>query len=654
MRGDRARQYQGLAALPVRLVRLEHEEHRDIHFGRRDVGEMKPDNALNVKSIDWKSPQKLVRLSDGQVLPLSISSCIGETDEVFERNGRFYVKCHNGDALVVPLYVAADALRCGGIIIPLKIKEVETAKEYECFQQLSEFHYRGHRLHGRTAVLIATTEYPLLPTVLGYIQLATPFFMNKCRAEIINAPFKGGFVQWERWDKKTSSKFINVFVRIARTVVHPEFRGLGLGQLLVRHATEFAREHWHIAKLKPLFLEIVADMLKYVPFSERAGMHFIGSTEGNIHRVARDMSYLIGQKRKVLAGEVAREDSVGVVDLQVGYMNNALALMRRYGLRREELGSKLQKIMESMTLEDYEQFQSIVRLPKPTFMCGLNAQSEEFLLDRIKSNTPPRPEPLSLIAISSPLSHSITFTKLSIHYTSHVARTRKTQTVQKAFGVTPGDIKATVVKNLDFTIRPKEVVLISGASGSGKTTLVELLMSRGQPGANVILDGCCFLPRDAHIGILRPVKSRAPVIQLVGGNDTRRALHVLNIAGLTEAFLYFKRFDELSAGQKYRLMLARLIDTGSNVWLADEFCSALDEVTASIVAHNLQRHARRIGATVIVAAPHFETFIRSLRPDRVLKLTTAWEWQSYTGEEFIALAAQSKLQGKPNVATIAS
>jgi ABC-type phosphate/phosphonate transport system ATPase subunit/GNAT superfamily N-acetyltransferase len=581
---------------------------------------------------------------------VSMSTCIGDKDELVERSGHFFVRCLNGEAQLLPLYVRSETLRCGGIVIPLKIKEIETDKEFEGYQQLSEFHYRGHQLHGRTAVLIATTEYPLLPAVLGYIQLATPFFMNKCRSDVVNSPFQVGPIAWTTWNKQTSSRYINVFVRIARTVVHPEFRGLGLGQTLVRHAHEFAEKHWHVAKLKPHFMEIVADMLKYVPFSERAGMAFIGLTQGNLHRVAKDMAYLIGQKKKVLAGEVAREDSVGVVDLQVGYMNNALALMRKYKISKEELGVKLKKIMESMTLEDYEQLQSIVRLPKPTFMTGISQEAVDFLAARLKSISPARPESLNLHPLT-PLNHSLSFSKLSIHYRSLVARTKQTQTIQKAFGVSPGNVKVTVVKNLDFDIKPKEVVLICGASGSGKTTLIDLLLDRGKPRSNMLIEGNCFVGRNATVGVLQPVKSKLPIIQLVGGNDTHRALHVLNIAGLTEAFLYFKRFDELSAGQQYRLMLARLIDSGANVWLADEFCSALDEVTASIVAHNLQRHARRVGSTVVVAAPHFETFIRSLRPDKVLKLTSAWEWQAYTTADFLAMAARSKLQGRSNVGT---
>ncbi len=613
----------------------------------------KRESRLQVKSINWKSPHKLVRLSDGQVLTLSVSSCVGWDDEIVVRDGRYLVQCLNGDAQILPLYLRSDTLRCGGVVLPLKIKEIETEHEYESFQKLSEFHYRGHRLHGRTSVLIATTDYPLLPAVLGYVQLATPFFMSKCRANIVNSPFAEGHVSWQQWDKSASRKFINVFVRIARTVVHPEFRGLGLGQLLARHAQDFARDHWHIAKLRPLFFEIVADMLKYVPFPERAGMHYIGLTEGNLHRVAKDMAYLLSRKKKVLAGEIAPEESVGVVDLQVAYMNSAISLMRRLKLDSDGLGSRLEKIVRSMTLEDYEELQSLIRLPKPSFMSGLTLGSEAFVKQRLQKIAPERLPALSITPIK-PMKHSIAFNDFSVHYTSFVARTKKTQTVQKAFGVNPGAIKTTIVKQLRLTIKPKEVVLICGASGSGKTTLVDLLTNRGQAFDNMLAEGTCFLGRDCKVGVLQPVRSKLPIIQLVGGNDTHKALHVLNIAGLTEAFLYFKQFDELSAGQRYRLMLARLIDCGANLWLADEFCSTLDEVTASIVAHNLQRHARRIGATVVVAAPHFETFIRSLRPDKVLKLTSAWDWRVYTGQQFISLASQSRLQERTNAAPAAS
>ncbi|MGK6902233.1 hypothetical protein MMF79_00027805 [Klebsiella pneumoniae] len=62
--------------------------------------------------------------------------------------------------------------------------------------------------------------------------------------------------------------------------------------------------------------------------------------------------------------------------------------------------------------------------------------------------------------------------------------------------------------------------------------------------------------------------------------------------------------SEMSDGQKYRLKIAKLIESGAKVWAADEFGAVLDRVTAQVVASNLQRAARKVGATVMVAMTH--------------------------------------------------
>jgi hypothetical protein len=79
---------------------------------------------------------KIVRLSDGQTLTVSVSSCVGQGDDVIERDGGYFVPCLNGEAQLMPLYVRSETLRCGGIVVPLKIKEIETEHEYERFQKL--------------------------------------------------------------------------------------------------------------------------------------------------------------------------------------------------------------------------------------------------------------------------------------------------------------------------------------------------------------------------------------------------------------------------------------------------------------------------------------------------------------------------------------
>jgi len=117
--------------------------------------------------------------------------------------------------------------------------------------------------------------------------------------------------------------------------------------------------------------------------------------------------------------------------------------------------------------------------------------------------------------------------------------------------------------------------------------------------------------------------------------DVSSALFLMGLVGLSDAFVYLKRFDELSRGQQYRVMLARLMAAGRNVWLVDEFCANLDPVTANVVSDKLQSIARELGATVVLGAPHCESFISALRPDKVVQLTTSWEHTVIRGDEFL-------------------
>ena len=160
------------------------------------------------------------------------------------------------------------------------IKEITEPDEADAYEALAQFHYRGHMLRGRTAKLIVRSFHPAYPRVIGYIELATPFYMNKARASVLNARFRGQGVGWDVWDMAATKRFTNVIVRIARCIIYPEFRGLGLGQILVKHAAEFARTRWQVARMKPQFLEVSADMLKFVPFAQKAGMTYVGETEG--------------------------------------------------------------------------------------------------------------------------------------------------------------------------------------------------------------------------------------------------------------------------------------------------------------------------------------------------------------------------------------
>jgi ABC-type ATPase with predicted acetyltransferase domain len=77
---------------------------------------------------------------------------------------------------------------------------------------------------------------------------------------------------------------------------------------------------------------------------------------------------------------------------------------------------------------------------------------------------------------------------------------------------------------------------------------------------------------------------------------------------LNDAFLFLRTYGQLSDGQKYRYRLAKLLETGKDWWILDEFAATLDRDTAKIVAFNLQKIARQAGKTVIAATTHRDLF----------------------------------------------
>lgn len=591
-----------------------------------------------VKAIKLCKPLKEIYLDDGTTLLLPRSAWVSEGDHVELTEDSAWVVCKNGLSQIFPSYAAREQLRVGGLDLEILIKEITEPEEFAAYQSLTHFHYRSRTLYGRTSTLIVRNFHPIYPKVIGYIELTSSFYMNKARNTILNAPFQANNISWEVWDKETGRCYIHIIARIARCVVYPEFRGLGLGQLMIKHVAEFARERWQVAGLKPYFLEISADMLKFLPFAQKAGMIFIGETEGNLKRVAKDMAYLLRNKERVQRGEIVKkEDTLGIVDKQVSRMNRAIRLMEEQNWSQEELVARLEKLSTTSVLRDFNLFHDIVSLPKPTYLQGLIPEAETFLQKRVAEIAPKNgyaSPPLKVEPINEP----IVFKEIAMFHQSRVRRTQQTHAIQQAFGISPDDIYHKVVHNLSLTLNPGDVVLLTGPSGCGKTTLLDLLAEKEHAG----LTGDICWPDNYYPGVFAPIQSQKPLISLLSKQDIQSALYLMGLVGLSDAFVYLKRFDELSNGQQYRAHLAQLIASGCNVWLADEFCANLDPVTANVVADRLQRIARQLNSVLIVASSQPETFVNALRPDLVIHLTTAWEHQVISGSEFVSSFQKSK------------
>ena len=187
----------------------------------------------------------------------------------------------------------------------------------------------------------------------------------------------------------------------------------------------------------------------------------------------------------------------------------------------------------------------------------------------------------------------------NISYKTKTDITPRTIKVSEAFGLGVDNFQEHVLyDNVELKIGSTDIVLITGSSGSGKSVLLRAF--KKDLGAEAIdMAGVEFEPTK-------------PLIDTVG-ETFEQGLELLSRVGLNDAFLFVRRYDQLSDGQKYRYRLAKLIESGKQFWIMDEFASTLDRDTAKIVAFNVQKLARKLGKAVIAATTHTDLF-EDLRP----------------------------------------
>lgn len=164
---------------------------------------------------------------------------------------------------------------------------------------------------------------------------------------------------------------------------------------------------------------------------------------------------------------------------------------------------------------------------------------------------------------------------------------------------------------LTFAVAGGEALAVTGANGAGKSSLLRLLAGLIRPaGGRLAFDGGdveLTLGEQAHyLGHGDALKAALSVSEnldfwarYLGGDPAKgeRALDRMGLGGLQGLPAAY-----LSAGQRRRLALARLLVVPRPVWLLDEPQAALDASGATLLAELMGEHLALGG--LIVAATH--------------------------------------------------
>ena len=176
-----------------------------------------------------------------------------------------------------------------------------------------------------------------------------------------------------------------------------------------------------------------------------------------------------------------------------------------------------------------------------------------------------------------------------------------------------------ILRDIDFTLAPRETAAIVGASGSGKSTLLSIIAGLDTPTRGTVrLDGVDLfaIDEDARaavrarkvgfvfqsfqlLGNLTALENVMLPLELAGRRDSRKAAsEMMARVGLSERLSHYPRV--LSGGEQQRVALARAFVVQPAVLLADEPTGSLDFATGETVMELMFDLNREQGTTLVL------------------------------------------------------
>ncbi|MEP3347755.1 MAG: heme ABC exporter ATP-binding protein CcmA [Litoreibacter sp.] len=170
--------------------------------------------------------------------------------------------------------------------------------------------------------------------------------------------------------------------------------------------------------------------------------------------------------------------------------------------------------------------------------------------------------------------------------------------------------EVTVLAGVNFDVAAGEALILRAPNGAGKTTLLRCLAGLTPPVAGRLKFSTEDVAYAAHADGLKAQLSVEENLQfwadIFGTKTISPAVETFELQDLLS-----RRAQDLSAGQKRRLSLSRLMLTGRAIWALDEPTVSLDADNVARFAAAVTQHLRQGGSAIL--ATHIDLGLPTAR-----------------------------------------